>query len=451
MGTPNKMEDKMDLFENEELLKPKKKLKIKLSTIIITIIIILILLCFVIVGLIVYLKGTILTVTVDTINANELKSIFIFEENKIYIPIRKMAEYLQYETYNGDYITLSEETNKCYIENLEELVSFVLDSNIITKVRNENAEKLKIDEPITQINGELCITEEGAEKAFNFRFVFDKERNQITIETLSYLYQLYSQFSTSLGYLNIENEIFENKMLIFNDLIVVKGKNENYGVIDGYGDVVLETKYENIEYLPKTSEFLVSSNNKKGIISQDKTTKINVTYDNIEIITNKNDTFYIIKDSDKYGLLDSNGSVLIYPEYSKIGIDVSQYSHNDVTNGYILHNELIPVSNNSKWALFNVEGKQITDFIYDEIGCVAKKDNTYGVVQIPEYNLIIAKQKDKYDFITLEGKGLFNRFILDSVYISVSSGKLNYYMNYGEKKIELFEFLEKNGVEKATN
>ena len=35
-------------------------------------------------------------------------------------------------------------------------------------------------------------------------------------------------------------------------------------------------KYDNIEYLPNSGDFLVKSNNKVGIISKDKQTKVNI-------------------------------------------------------------------------------------------------------------------------------------------------------------------------------
>ena len=439
----------MNLFENEELLKPKKQFRVKAPTVLIVIISILIVLSIAIICLITYLKGTILTITLDGKDANKLKSILIFQEDKIYIPIKEMAEYLQYQTYNGDYITLSEEVDKCYIENIEEKVAFTLDSNIITKVRGEVTEQVKIVEPISQINEELHITSKGAEQAFNLYFNYNKEKNEITIQTLSHLYNEYLKDAISIGYLPIENEIFDNKLAIFEGFRIVKSSNGNYGVINIDDEVILETKYQSIRYLPKTSDFLVSSNNKMGIIASDKTTKISLEYDSIEIFTNKNEIFYLIGNSNKYGLLDAKGNEIIYPEYTKIGMNVSEYTKNNVVSRHVLNGELIPVENNGKWALFNIKGDKITDFLYDGFGCQVKNNNTYSVLQIPEYNLLVARQGEKYDLITLEGKSLFKDAVLNSVYISVTSGKTNYYISYGEQKIELFSFLEENGIKKS--
>lgn len=444
----------MDLFD-EDILKPKKKKTFKMSTIILAAIILLIVLCIITVIAIIYLKGTILTITLDEKNAKDLEKIFIFEENnKIYVPIRKMAEYLGYDSYNGDYITRSEDKTKCYIETEEELVSFTLNSSILTKVVDGQTQQIKITEPIKEINEELCITSEGAQYAFNLKFYNNVEQNNITIQTLSYLYNGYSLKYQNKGYSAIEGESFSNKTAILDNLLIVKSNNDYYGVIDiSTGKVVLETKYDNIQYLRNTSDFLVSSNNRKGIISSDKSTKVQLIYDSIERVTNKNDIFYIVKTSNLYGLLDKNGQTILYPEYQQIGINVSEYSQNGVTNGYIFFNKVIPVKSGNKWGLMDIEGNKVTDFIYDSFGCPDGNNNTYrtyGVIAILDYNIIVAAQSGKYNLITLEGKRLFERSILDSVYITVSQGEKNYYIASGENTKELLTLLEENNIKKVT-
>ena len=134
-----------------------------------------------------------------------------------------------------------------------------------------------------------------------------------------------------------------------------------------------------------------------GNLSKDQTTKVSVSYDGIEKVTNKEEIFYIVKKSNLYGVLNSNGDTIIYPEYTRIGMDVSAYSRNGVTNGHNLYNELIPVNLNNKWALFNTKGEKITDFIYDGFGSQSKISNTYGVLEIQDYKLLVGRQGEKYD------------------------------------------------------
>lgn len=221
----------INLFD-EEILRPKKKKTIKPSTILLVAIVVLMILCVAIIVVIFYLKGAILTITLDEDEAKELENVFIFEENnKVYMPIRRMAEYLKYETYNGDYITKSEDVTKCYIKTQEELVSFTLNSNVITKVVDGQTQQIKIKEPIKEINGELSITSEGAQDAFNFKFNYDVNKNKINIQTLSFLYSWYSGQAIKAGYLPIEQESFANKTAVLDGMLIVKAKNNYYGVI----------------------------------------------------------------------------------------------------------------------------------------------------------------------------------------------------------------------------
>ena len=343
----------MDLFNEEELLKPKKKKEIKASTVIGVTIGALITLCIITLLLIIYLKGTILKITVDGQDAQALEKIIIMEENnKIYLPIKRIAEYLKYEAYNGDYITRSEDPTKCYIETGEELISFTLNSNVITKLVEGQTRQVNMEEAVKEINGELCVTSQAAKDAFNIMFYYTQNKKQIEIETLTYLYTACSQHYQTKGYSAIENVSFANKTAVLDGMLIVKSDNGYYGAITIEGEVILETKYDDIQYLSKTRDFLVESNGKKGIISAKKETKLKLIYDTIQAVTNKNDIFYIIEQSDLFGLLDVNGKTLIYPEYEQIGMDVTAYKQNGVTNGYILYNEIVPVRRNNKWAIF---------------------------------------------------------------------------------------------------
>ena len=440
----------MDLFE-EEILKPKKKKTINPTTIILIAIIILFIMLVATIVSIVYLKGTILTIKLDGVAVKELEDIIVIEENnKVYMPIKRMAKYLNYVSHNGDYITLSEDSTKCYIENDEEIVSFTLNSNVITKVIDGKTEQIKIEEPIKEVNQELYIVAEGAQDAFNLKFYYYPDKNEMYIQTLPSLYVAYSKQAINLGYSPIESESFANKTAVLDGYLIVMSKDNYYGVVEvgsTIGKTILETKYDNIEYLRETSDFLVESNGKKGIIAKDKKTKIEPIYDSIEMTRNSNGIFYVIERSDLYGLLDANGKNVIYPEYDQIGIDISAYEKNGVTSEYVLYNQVIPVKRNNKWALYDISGSKITDFIYDSFGCVAGKSNvsrTYGVLEVPEYNLIVACQEGKYNLLTLKGKRIFNSSILDSVYITVSEGKNIYHIIAGGTTKELLSFLKEN-------
>ena len=59
----------------------------------------------------------------------------IFEDDgKIYAPIKEIASYLGYESYNGEYSQRSEEQSKCYIQSENEIANFSLGSDTIYKL-----------------------------------------------------------------------------------------------------------------------------------------------------------------------------------------------------------------------------------------------------------------------------------------------------------------------------
>lgn len=445
----------MNLFEEEILKQPKKKKKtIKPSTILAISIVILLILCIAAIVGIMYLKNKILTINMDGKNVPKLKEILIMEENnKVYFPIKRLANYLGYDAYNGDYITLSEDDiTKCYIESEEEMISFTLNSNVVTKKNNEGIRQIKVIEPIKEINGELCLSENCTEDVFNFKFYYNKESNKIIIQTLDYLYGIANENAIQNGYIEIP-ETIQNKLSVLENMLIVKSSNGYYGVVDvtNMQNLILETKYDKINYIMESSEFLVESNGKKGIITKNKKTKIEMIYESIQKV---NDAFYIVKYENLYGILDKEGERMLHPEYQQIGIEVDEYSKNGVTNGYIFYDSFVPVKKNGKWALFDMQKNSVTDFQFDSFGCTDVPNTSsraYGVLLLQDYNLIVGCKDGKYNLIDIKGEVLLEDNILEAVYIRSVEGKNKYYVSIDRTEKELEYFLQEKGITKTIN
>lgn len=447
----------MELYDENTLNKNRKNKKLQNI-----LLVLIILTLFIIVGLLalmVTLKGDTLTVYLNGIPSEDLKSLLVFEENdsKIYIPIKKVANLFGYNSYNGDYEQPSEDVNKCYVQSENEIASFTLNSNYIYKLvpnTNSNYEYFQIDEPVKAINGELYTTIDGIQKAFNISFEYNQSDKNITVYTLEYLAENYSKNVINLGYTGIESS-FNNEKAILDNMLVVE-KNEKYGVINlSTKEIILDTKYDEIKYLQQTSDFLVTSNNKVGIISKNKQTKVNISYDSIQLIDNK-DNLYIITQDGKYGIIDINGNIKIYPEYDQIGVETSNFKSNDIKNGYILLDTLIPVKKGDLWGLFDKSGVQIVDFKYDGLGYIQNdSQNSSNLLVIPEYNFIVVEQGDKYNLITLKGQEKFKVFV-DNIYMNIESGNNNYYLTYNGQTNPLSMYFNNsntnsNNVSNTTN
>lgn len=428
----------MELYE--EVNNSKKS---KLTMIIGICLAILLILIILIISGIVYLEKSVMRITIDGKNNSDIEKILYMPngDNELYIPIRAIAKYLNYEDYRGDYNIRSEDSTKCYVKNDNEIAMFTKDSETLIKTRgNSDYEYIKLNEAVFEKDGELYTTPEGIEKAFNTAFNYDLGKKKIDIYTMDYLNQYYATK------LKIDNETeklteeYSDKKAIFENMIIII-KNNQYGVVNvGTGNWVLENKYEEIKYLPATSDFLVKSNGKYGIIGNDTSIKVRVTYDDIKIMDNKNG-LYLVKQNNLYGIVDTKGKVIMQPEYKQIGIDLNKYSESGIENQYVLLDEIIPVQNTENlWGIFNIKGEKIRDFDFSGIGCVvtnsSQASNSYSAVVIPSYKILIVEKNKHYNLMTIEGEELVPTYVLETVYMkkNTETGESKYYMAYNNNE-----------------
>ena len=143
---------------------------------------------------------------------------------------------------------------------------------------------------------------------------------------------------------------------------------------------------------------------------------------------------YLVKQNNLYGVVNTDGKVIIAPEYKQIGIDITKYAQNGVENQYVLLDEIIPIKNNiEQWALFNIKGEKIKDFELSGIGSISNSnDNIYSAVVIPSYKMIIVEKDKHYNLITTKGEEIFKSYILDTVYIKTNTenGENKFFMTY---------------------
>ena len=438
-------------FQTKEQKKKSRAKLIVLVSIVITVLII--------IGISIYLayiQSTMLRLTVDGVSNEKLKDLLIIEEDgTIYMPIRQVAEYFGYDSFGGEYSAKSESNNKCYVQSENEVANFSLGSNKIYKLdlssEDENYEYVYIKQPIKAIGGQLYATEEGIEQGFNISIDYNKDTNRITIYTLPYLINGYSSYALDNGYTQI-SELFVNQKAVLNNMLVVlqESTGEQYGVIDTEGNTILEPKYDNVTYIPETGDFLVESNGKVGIISKDKETKVQITYDSIELM-DKDAGLYVAEKDKKFGVIDVRGNIKIYIENDEIGIDSTKFTENDIKNKYLLMDNLIPVRQGEYWGLYNKNGNKIVEFEYDSFGYIASNNkNATNLLVIPNYNVLVACKDNKYTLINSAGEKLFEPRA-DDIYMTISGGATHYYIAVNDRTWDAEEFLDQIGVRPITN
>ena len=421
----------MEFYVEEE----NQRKKTKTPVILLITIILLIFFTGLIIFLIFYINSQILTINLDGAKSAELQKILDIRETEqgkvVYIPIRKIAQYLGYEDYSGDYQNKSEDKTKCYVKTEDEIAIFTLGSKQIIKTRgNSDYEYVELDLPVFEQEGELYTTIEGTEKAFNVEISYDAEQNSINIYTMDFLVTTLAQKFN----INKYSEEFYDKKAIFENMLVVQAEStKKYGVLNlETNKYALECKYDFIQYLPYTKDFLVKSNGKYGIISKEAKIKVKIAYDSIEILDNEKG-LYLVKEDNLYGVITTEGKTIINSNYQQIGINDKDFAQNGIDSKYILLDTLIPVKRNNLWGFFDIQGKQITEIKYSGVGCSSSKiTNTYPVLVVPSHKIIVVEQNKLYNFIGLAGNERIRTFVIDSVYLNTdaATGENSYYITY---------------------
>ena len=71
----------------------------------------------------------------------------------------------------------------------------------------------------------------------------------------------------------------------------------------------------------------------------------------------------MIKDKEKYGVINSDGKIIVYPLFEQIGIDEDLYTN--IESKYIIDNKYIPVKQNGKWGVIDIEGNIVVEPKYE--------------------------------------------------------------------------------------
>ena len=439
----------MNLIEESFQAKEEKKKKMT-TKIILGAIIVVVLVIIGIVSYLMYIQSTILRLTINGQSNEQVKQLLVFEDDgTIYVPIKEIASYLGYDSFNGEYSDRSESQSKCYVQSKDgtEVANFTLGSDTIYKLdltqNNGDYEYVQIKNPVKAINGVLYTTTEGMQEAFNVSFSYDQEANRITIFTLPYLVQFYTPYALDYGYAEI-SEVFANQKAILDGMLVV-ANDRAMGVVNTDGTSVLEAQYDNITYLPNIGDFLVESNGKVGVLSKNGQTKVDIIYDSITLM-DSNAGLYIASRDKRYGVIDTNGVIKIYIENDQIGIDISKFTQNNIKSKYLLADNLIPVKKGDYWGLFDKNGNQVVDFEYDSFGYVASNSrDAYSLLVIPDYNVIVAGRDDKYTLLNSSGEMLFG-LVADDIYMTISGGEKHYWISVNDNLINAEEYLESRGI-----
>ena len=440
----------MNLIGQERDEKGEKVKKFLKISIIITVIIF-----FIVLALMIYLSyqdSKILKMYIDTKKVAISDNLFSYDSESIYISIQDIAQLVGYTYYNGEYNKYTEEQNKGYVSNKQEIAGFEAGLNTLYKgVATDNVQNYDwytLDAPVKIIQGKLYMTSKSFEKAFNSTFKYDQEKNRIEIYTLPYLVATYEESVISnYKYAGLEKTNYNNQKAILDNMLVVKQAESEkdkfkYGVVSLNNSPIIGVKYDDIEYIEVASDFYVTVNAKKGIVSNTGAQKIEPNYDVIKVLDNDLRLYYV-ENSNMCGVLDRNGKKVVYMEYNKIGVASSLFPNDDIKNNMLLYENCIPVMRNNRWGIIDKNGNILIEPIFDSLGYVSgtKKTNSENnLLLIPSIEGIVVCQNGKYGIINSTGRYI-STCQFDKIYSVTNLEQNKYYIEYNGDKFTIEEFM----------
>ena len=121
------------------------------------------------------------------------------------------------------------------------------------------------------------------------------------------------------GYINTKGEqvinlIYESAHDFKQGLGLVR-QNDKAGFIDNTGKIVLPLRYDFIKYNPMFGSITVEKNNKHGLVDKTGAILVPPIYDDIHHVS---DNIMIVKQNEKYGLINTNAQKITAIEYDQI-------------------------------------------------------------------------------------------------------------------------------------
>ena len=160
-------------------------------------------------------------------------------------------------------------------------------------------------------------------------------------------------------------------------------------------------KYE-IAQINEYKYFVVKENEKYGVINTNGNIIIEAKYDDIKI-PNPEKAVFICYENDKTKVLNEKGEE-IFTQYE----DIQPLRLKNVISDLMYEKTTLKYSKNGKYGIIDIEGKKITNPIYEDIDTLqfkegellVKKDGKYGVINIEGATLVKAQydgiESDRY-------------------------------------------------------
>ena len=475
----------MNLEQSDKFAEIEQKRDNKRKIVLISIVLcaILVALLTVLIIYIKYLDSLELKLFIDGSQKKISNTLLVEKDNISYINIKEFSEMIGYTYTKGDYQKYNENEESCYINNNIEVVAMTAESKSFTKYIDVNSDAIELtaegpygteiqvksengkynvfssDKTVKIINGQLYMPFDMLKDVYNVS-VNTNENNRIRIYTLPVLFQNSIKLAAQLGYDTVSG-VYENIRAIPYDFLVI-GKDNKYGVVDlsQKGKEVLSIKYENLEFIQNTEEFFMSAGTTVGLLDKNGKTIIKpMEYDDISILDEVKQ-LYLVKKDGKYGVLNRNGDIIVHVDYDEIGLKNSEEFEDNlknIRNTNLLFDECIIVSADSKYGMFDIDGKELLKTNYEAFGYTTTSSDTSGetsILILPEstgIKGIVVCYDGLYGIYDVNVKNLIIPCACTRIYSITKAGTTTYYMEFNGEQMDINNYLETYNLKSDEN
>lgn len=371
----------MDLLGQE----PPKKQKTNGQKIVLMLLITSIVLSIFIIIMIFALQGNktkTLGLNIDGKDVQITQNMLISDDSGVnYISLQQLSTSIGYNYLRGGYGEYAEDETKCYLESKNQVIGFEANSNRIYKTTQNSKtdyEYYNLNNKIIQSNGILYIALEDLALGCNVVYTFSNEQYKILINTPENLSKSYTKTFAEKG-LTIDSNIQNQKSIVYN-MVVVSNASGKLGVVDTKANTIIGQKYTTINFDEFSQRFIVSNNNRYGIISREGSIVAELKYENISII-NYSPLLYEVKQNNKVGVLDEKGNLIIDTVFDKLGF----YENSNLVESTLIidnfsnNQDAMVVCNGGKYGLVNLTTGQM--ILNCELEKIYSRTNDSGIKQ----------------------------------------------------------------------
>jgi len=259
-------------------------------------------------------------------------------------------------------------------------------------------EYFTVEDGVRLVDNEIYASTDAIELGFNVIVSYNQKNKAVSIYTLDALQKTASSIVPTAvndetlsynnkkllkyGYVLIKNSADDYGIANYN----------NYQE----GNYVLSCKYSDIYFVESYSCLIVttSDDEKQGVLkfelngSGNVKTVIEPKYSSIHQLGDDG-TLYIIKENERYGIIkisekdsEIKSETILKPEYQYVGIeDDTKYEY--MNSKFIIDDKYIPIKRDNKWGIVSTEGKMLIVPQYDYIGC-ATAESGNPVIYLPD-------------------------------------------------------------------